>query len=65
MEKNGYNHFRYTTEDSKRTAPRHQPEAEWGEKPRERVTVMPGKPDKSDTSGCAWVPALTGKLCFY
>ncbi len=25
------------------------PAAEWGEKPRERVTVMPGKPDKSDT----------------
>ena len=38
--------------------------AEWGEKPRERVTVMPGKPDKSDTSGRASVPALTGKLCF-
>lgn len=35
---------------------------EWGEKPRERVTVMPEKPDKSDTSGCVMVPAQTGKL---
>lgn len=37
---------------------------EQGESPYERVTVMPGKPDKSDTSDCVTVPAHTGKLSF-
>lgn len=37
---------------------------EQGESPYERVTVMPGKPDKSDTSDCIKVPAHTGKLSF-
>lgn len=37
---------------------------EQGESPYERVTVMPGKPDKSDISDCIKVPAHTGKLSF-
>ena len=60
-----YNWFDYLMKYIKRAASRLSPETEWGENPRERVTVMPGKPDKSDTSGRASVPAHTGKLRFY
>ena len=39
---------------------RRVPQAEWGEMPREWVTVIPARPVQSDTPRLLWNPAFTG-----